>query len=345
MRSKPPSLAELGDEWFESEQPYATACAIELRRIRRRTAARPFLILFLAALVTTAITYRIATRTPVVEAEVIIALSEEALASERPNHLPAVELREYVTSVLMSDHRLLGIIEKWNLHPLRRRLGPEYALAELRAQMEVAVWRNTFAYYDLDDQHARKSARIGITVMDTDPDKAYAIAHELSAAVIAAHHDEQLVANTALASEVALMRERTGAELEQLTTEISFKQAALLRAQREGKHALASALLVDLTALSQREKLAEDQLTGIVQSRDAIALEIATAGLDVSMHVVEERRPPRPERGGFSLLIVIVVVGTCSVLGMALVVGSFDPRIHDSEDIKRLGIPVLGHVP
>jgi capsular polysaccharide biosynthesis protein len=345
MRPKPPSLAELGDEWFESEQPYSTGCAIELRRIRRRTAARPFLVFFLAALATTAITYRVATKTPVLEAEIIIALSEEALASDRPNHLPAVELREYISSVLMSDHRLLAIIEKWNLHPLRRRLGPEYALTELRGQMEVAVWRNTFAYYDLDDQNARKSARIGITVLDTDPDKAYGIAHELATAVVDAHRAEQLAVNKALAAEVTLMREHTEAELEHVALEISFRQAALLRAKSEGKHGLASALLVDLTALAQREKLAEEQLTTIVQSRDAIALEIANAGLDVSMHIVEERRPNRPERGGFSLLIVIVVVGTCSLLGMALVVGAFDPRIHDLEDIKRLGIPVLGHVP
>lgn len=345
MRPKPPSLAELGDEWFDSEQPYSTACAIELRRIRRRTAARPFLVFFLAALATTAITYRVATKTPIVNAEIIIALSEEALSGDRGSHLPAVELREYVSAVLMSDQRLLATIEKWNLYPLRARLGPEYALTELRSQLEVAVWRNTFAYYDIVDQYARKSARIGIAVLDRDPDKAYRLASELAHSVIEAHRSEQRRATSALAAQVTMMRERTAAELEQIATEISFKQAAMARAKQQLKHGLASALYVDIAALSHREKVAQDQLDAIVQSRDSLAAEISDAGLDFSMHVVEERRPLRPENGSFSLLIVIVVVGTCSLLGMALIVGSFDPRIHDLEDIKRLGIPVLGHVP
>ena len=33
------------------------------------------------------------------------------------------------------------------------------------------------------------------------------------------------------------------------------------------------------------------------------------------------------------------------LLGASLVVGSFDTRIHDIEDVRRLGLPVLGHVP
>ncbi|HVK83156.1 MAG TPA: hypothetical protein VM513_03565 [Kofleriaceae bacterium] len=345
MRPKPPTSAELGDEWFESEQPYATACAIELRRIRRRTAARPLLVVVLATLVTTVITYRVATKTPILEAEVIVALSEEALATERPTSLAAVELREYVSSVLLADHRLLAIIDEWNLYPLRTRLGPEYAVSELREQMEIAVWRNTFAYYAEEDQHARKSARIGITVLDRDPEKAYGLARDLADAMIAAHDEEQREATRDLADQVAMMRTHMQAELDRLALEISMKQAALARAKQQQKHGLASALYVDLTALAQREKAAEEQLTAIVQSRDALAYDIADAGLDVSMHVVEERRPQRPERGGFALLVVIAVVGTCALLGASLVVGAFDPYVHDPEDIQRLGLPVLGHVP
>jgi hypothetical protein len=75
---------------------------------------------------------------------------------------------------------------------------------------------------------------------------------------------------------------------------------------------------VDLNALAQREKIVEDQLAQIVQSRDLLAGEIADAGLDVFMRLVEEHRPIRPERGELSLLIVIVVVGACSLVGAAL---------------------------
>lgn len=332
------------DDWFESEQPYATACAIELRRIRRRTAARPLLALGLAALVTAGITYRIATKAPTVEAQVVIAVSEEALADHRRSQLPAVDLRDYVSSVLLSDQRLLAIVDKY-ARGLRARLGDEFALSELRGQLEIEVWRNTFTYYDAYDQDARKSARIGITVADKDPDRASSLARAVADAVIAAHEEEHQIRTRALADRVGLMRAQTEAELEQLAGAVSRKDAAIRRAHDAQRPALAAALYLELTTLEHAQKVAHEQLSTIVQSREALAYEIARAGLDVSMRVVEERPPAHPERDPFELLIAIAVVGTCSLLGAALVVGAFDARIHEPEDLQRLGLPVLGHVP
>lgn len=332
------------DDWFESEQPYATACAIELRRIRRRTAARPLLVIALAALVTAAITYRVATKAPTVEAQVVIAVSEEALADHRRAQLPAVGLRDYVSSVLLSDRRLLAIVDKYS-RGLRARLGDEFALTELREQLEIEVWRNTFTYYDAYSQDARKSARIGITVANSDPDRAASLARAVADAVIAGHDEEHRGRTRALADRVALMRTQTEAELEQLAGAVSRKDEAIRRAHDAQQPALAAALYLELTTLEHAQKVAREQLSTIVQSRDALAYEIARAGLDVSMRVVEERRPPRPEHEPFELLIVIAVVGTCSLLGAALVVGAFDARIHEPEDLQRLGLPVLGHVP
>ena len=49
-------------------------------------------------------------------------------------------------------------------YPLRKQLGTQFALDELREQIEIAIWKNSFIYYDEEDANARKSARIGITV-------------------------------------------------------------------------------------------------------------------------------------------------------------------------------------
>jgi hypothetical protein len=43
--------------------------------------------------------------------------------------------------------------------------------------------------------------------------------------------------------------------------------------------------------------------------------------------------------------MVAVVVGTGSLLGSALLLGAFDSRVHDTDDVARLGLPVLGHIP
>src|SRR5205814_558689 len=143
-----------------------------------------------------------------------------------------------------TDQKLAQLIERHDLYHLRHQLGMEYAIQELRGQIDIQIWKNSFMYYDEDAEYAKKSARIGITVTDTDGDRAYAIARDLAAIAI-----------------------------------------------------------------------------------------------------VEEHRPERPEGRGFLIAMIAVVVGIGSLLGAALVVGAFDPRVHDTDDVARLGLPVLGHVP
>jgi capsular polysaccharide biosynthesis protein len=43
--------------------------------------------------------------------------------------------------------------------------------------------------------------------------------------------------------------------------------------------------------------------------------------------------------------MIIVVIGAGALFGSATFLGAFDSRIHDTDDVVRLGLPVLGHVP
>jgi hypothetical protein len=45
------------------------------------------------------------------------------------------------------------------------------------------------------------------------------------------------------------------------------------------------------------------------------------------------------------VMMIAAVIGTFSLVGAALVLGAFDSRVHDADDVIRLGLPVLGHVP
>ena len=45
------------------------------------------------------------------------------------------------------------------------------------------------------------------------------------------------------------------------------------------------------------------------------------------------------------LVMILLVVGTGALVGSALFLGAFDSRVHDTDDVARLGLPVLGHVP
>lgn len=339
-----PTLTQLGDDWFESEQPTGKSIVFELQRIRRRIAARPLPVLLLAALLTGGLGYKIATKERLLPAEVVLAMTEGTMTSTRSG-LPADQLREYTTSVLMSDKNLLEVIEQHNLIPLRHRLGPQFAVEQLWENLEVEIWKNSFIYYSQDDANARKSARIGITVKDTDPDRGYAVAHDIARLAITTHESERQKVTGAVAREVAMAQETLSKQLEDITTAVAIKQAAMAVAQKEKKPGLVAQLHVDLTALDQQAKYAEDQLKLVLQSPEAVADQIAAAGLDISLSIVEERRPDRPENTTFTLVIVLIIIGTGALVASALFLGAFDTRIHDTDDVERLGLPVLGHLP
>jgi hypothetical protein len=317
--------------------------AAELHRILRRTRVRPIPVILLATALTVFITHKIATKPVIVEAEVVLALTEGALAAHR-TPAPVDQLRAYVTQVLLPDKRLLELIEKYNLYPLRKKAGPEFALDGLRGQFAVQIWRNTFVNYDEDD-NARRSARIGITVRDIDPDRATDLAHDLASIVIETASNLRQDSADAMSQQVAMMRRATDEEIDKVVADISSKKAAIDQAVRRGQNDLAGILRIDLAALEAQQRDREARLARIVASPEALASEVAAAGLDMSLSVVDESRPERPTHSGLVLVMVAAVIGTGALVGSALVLGAFDSRVHEADDVVRLGLPVLGHVP
>ena len=335
---------QLGDGWYESEESTRTGLVTELQRIRRRFAVRPIPVLVVAALITGAVTYKVHKKQPLVEAEVILALSEGQLGGHGTG-VPADQLRQYVTAVLLPDKLLLNLIEKRNMYPLRKQLGAQFAIGELREQIEINIWKNSFQYYDDEDASAKKSARIGITVMDANADQAYEVARELASIAIVQHELERERISHSVAIEVKAMRAATEERLDTLDADIATKQAAAETAKSKGQNGVASAIVLDLARLYGDRKRVAEQMHGISVSSEGIADQIAAAGLDLTLQIVEERRPDRPEKSQFVLVMVLVVVGTGALICAALLVGAFDSRIHDTDDVERLGLPVLGHVP
>src|SRR4051794_13564926 len=97
-----PTPSQLGDGWYESEPHTGSLLVFELRRIARRIKSRPLPVLLLAPVLAAGLSYKVLTKQRVFEAEIIMALTEGTMTSDRSG-LPADQLREYVTSVLMAD--------------------------------------------------------------------------------------------------------------------------------------------------------------------------------------------------------------------------------------------------
>jgi hypothetical protein len=341
-----PLRVDHNDDWYESEPSTRTGMIVELQRIRRRTRVRPIPVILVAALLTAGITYKLATKKQVFYAEVVLALREGSLLNqEKSTGLPLGELAEFVRAVLLPDARLADLIEKRGLHRMRKSLGMPWAINELRESIEIESWRNSFVYYDPDNPNREASARVGLTVMDDDPDRAYLLAHDLALIVMDEVREHRLKLARTAANDIAKMREGLTQRLDSLERERTERMVVHAKAVEAGKMALAQAVNLRLLQIDEQQKSTEKTLSTIVTSQEALVDRIAEAGLDLVVELVSERRPARPEDKSLIIVMIAVVVGVGSLLGAALVLGAFDSRVHDTDDVARLGLPVLGHVP
>ena len=333
-----------GDDWYASEESTRIGMISELQRIRSRTLVRPLPVIALAILVTAGITYKVASKQAVLESEVVLALAEGSLAG-RQTGIPVDQLRVYVTSVLLPDKKLIELIEKRDLYRLRKNLGPEFAIEQLRGSLDVQIWKNSFMYYDEQDQNARRSARIGLTVTDSDPDRGFDIARDLASIVMESSALQRQKLADEISSAAAVLRKALVAQLDELDREAQLKQAEVDEATQRGRPEIIAIVGADLAVIDHARQRVQNRLVQIATSRESLASAITAAGLDMSLSIVEEHRPERPTRSGFVLVMVAVVVGTGALVGSALLLGAFDSRVHDADDVARLGLPVLGHVP
>ncbi len=333
------------DDWYESEERTRKGMVQELQRIRRRTVVRPLPVIALALLITGALSYKLATRKVSYQAEIVLALREGSLGTRERVGMPLGELKQLVSSVLLPDKKLEELIEKRNLHRLRKRLGMPWAINELREQIEIETWRNSYIYYDPENPSRDPSARIGITVTDEDPDETFSLAHDIATIVVDQVRERRLDFAQRIAASIASERAAMSKRLAALEEDRTQAMVLFSKARRANKEGVAQAINLRLTEIDNQQKDAEKAMSELNVSDDAIADRIAAAGLDLVIEIVGEKRPNRPPSRGLLISIVIVIVSIGSLIGSALLIGAFDSRVHDAEDVERLGLPVLGHVP
>jgi hypothetical protein len=333
------------DDWYESEERTRRGMVLELQRIRRRFRVRPWPVLALALLLTGGLVYKLATRKQQFGAEVVLALREGTLGTRERVGMPLGELKEFVSSVLLPDSKLEELIERRNLHRLRSRLGMPWAISEMRQQIEIETWRNSYVYYDPENPTRDPSARIGITVTEDDPDDAYLLAHDVASIVVESVRERRLEFAERISAAVASERDAVSKRLTDLEQDRTQAMVLFSKARRANKEGVAQAINLRLTQIDNLQADAEKTMSELNATEDAIADRIAAAGLDLVVEIVGEKRPNRPPSRGLMLSILLVIVGIGSLIGSALLIGAFDSRVHDVEDVERLGLPVLGHVP
>lgn len=333
-------------DWFEAEAPLHREFVNELGRLRRRAQPRWWLVVLVGVVLTAALVRKIALKPQEFRARVVLAISE---GDENTgwNPQPLGELRAYISTVLLSNERLLKLLDDKQLYGRRRiKFGDEYVIEELRDSFDIGVYRNYFQYgYASND---RRTARVVIAFTSKDPTFSYEMARALASLVQEAEAERRTVAAFELQAQATDIENAARERLDTVARDQRELQAAMARAEQEGNREELSLLKIKAGSLGVEWQAASTAFESVetLVSKESLEAALAVSGLALDISVVDERRPPPPEGDRTVTLIAVAIIGLGLFLPLAgVLIGAYDTRVHDVDDVTRLGLPMLGHVP
>jgi hypothetical protein len=333
-------------DWYESEPPFYRTLIAELQRLKRRAQARWPLVVAIGLALTAAVVWKVAKKPAMYRARLVLAITEGEVAAATRDSTPLHELRDYIDNILLTNDELYDMIDERELYVDERALfGDDVVLDEVRDAIGITVWRNFFQYsYSYDE---RRTARVAISFSDSDPDFAYEMARAITYLVIARESEHRV--------DVAReLEEASRSVLETMRGRVIDARAA----QGEAAAALAAAEARDDQGQIALQRLraneagvtvirAEEAFFSVQQTTtsEALQAQAIAAGLALELDVVDERKPARHERSPL-VLVGLALVALCIFLPLAgVVIGAFDSRVHDLDDVGRLELVALGHMP
>lgn len=333
-------------DWFEAEPPLRRHLFDVVDRLRRRAAQRWWLVALLTVVLTGAVVRKVAKKPRLHRARVILAITEGDLNAGF-NPTPLGELADYINRVLLSSERLLAFCDERGLLKRERALyGDAIAISEFRDQLSVGVWRNYFQYAWSYDE--RRSARVAVAFTDADPDFAYEMARGLAHMIQDGEAMRRGQAALELAAQAEAGMAKARARLDEVAREQSQVQNALVEAQLAGRTDEVTVLRARAATLATEWRRATETFKSIegATDLDQLQAQVNAAGLALDIEIVDERRPKKESGSRIPGLVILGVI-TFLIVGpvVTLVVGSFDRKVHDADDLRRLKLPVIGHVP
>lgn len=332
------------NDWLAAEPPLGKLWVADLQRLKRRAKTRIPLILLLSALMAAAAHRQLGKRGHSYDAAVFFAIDESSLSAGR-NTIPGRELMNYVATVLIPDQELIELAKRRNLHPLRKKLGDEYAVAELRMQFELEVIQNDYAERRVPMEE--RTAHVQLTVYDETPELANLLAADLAQIAVSTSLERSAMEARALSADVERTLAGLREHVEALDKELSEAKEGLAQARLGGRAEDIAAATVRVERADRDWRRADVNLeeTARLASVEASADELQAAGLGVNARIVDRKNAGAlvDKSTGVALSATFVFFG--ALVAFSLLVGAFDSRLHEPEDVSRLGLPVLGQVP
>lgn len=336
-------------DWLDQEPSMRSIMIAELKRFKGRMKARPARVLVLAGLCTALALARYATRPRLYTARVLLSATQGWLNDEDGSPLPNQEIRDHVYNYILNKKVLIEeVIEKHGIHrDTMKKFGEEAAIAEIKDPLAIHVFRNYFLFSQRQESTPR-SMRMVVSYTSTDPEFAYEMASLIASLVVENVQSQRLrearfAARNASEASARLLRE--AASRKAALGELMFE---LTRAERARD---ARALAETRVAIAELGAALEDSETqrSMVQSeaRDIeFRLRAEERNMALLWSVAGAFRPRAMGRPGPIRLTAIGIVCFCLFVPIcAIGLGAFDSKVRDLHDVRRLGLPVLGHIP
>lgn len=333
----------MAQDWYDSEPSLRRRMTRELQRLVRRARKAPLRILVVTSLLTAMAVWYIGSKGAVYNARVILKVEESEVSEER-EPLPMQGLRDYVASLTFTKDNLLTVIEELELFPRRADMGDDWAVASFRENIHVEVYRNFFSG-ERGYEGAPRSARIAVLYADADPDEAYRITRRLARLVEESERTRRQVRRAEGLAEAEATVEAARERLQAKYTLIG--RAGVELSEATGKPGEQAAIRFRIRQLEDSAHGDRDVLRAAIAELRSLEMSHALAAEELGLRftVVDERIPRAPEsRRNF--LVMLGVAAFCAFLPICIMTfGAFDSRIHDADDVRRLGFPVVGHMP
>lgn len=344
MRAAQEEVPEV--DWLEAEARRNTF-QMELQRLKRRAKKKPFLLVLVTSLLVLLVLFKISRKVHVYQASVIMRATESTIIDEE-SPFAGDGLANYLYTIALSRDRLMPIIEKFNLVPERESFGDLYAVDELRNALDIEINSNAFSRVR-DEGDPLRTVGIAVHFFDRDPELAFDVARALSDALIQAEQERRVdsagklmrVANTTVEAVESRMTMVNSQIAEALLT------IDLLKDKPKSAAELASAKIAVRRMRGDMKQL-DQRLIQMVGNQEQIALAVAAENADLGMRfeVIDVERPEYiPKKSLIIYAIFGIFFFVCLTPLVAIGLSAMDSKLHHIDDLIRLDLPVVGHMP
>jgi hypothetical protein len=252
------------------------------------------------------------------------------------------ELGEYLSRVVLSDTALVQMMGELEIEKDLLQRIPDLALSRVREAIELEVENDSFG---ADYYGARRSARVSLSFIDQDPERALVAVKYLTSKIMSFEADVRRQAATDVSrtldiADADVRQQLQGVEREQ--ARMSAEQRTLTGHELELSRLRMKRVAETVFALRTRASSTqgESQRWGLRRS-----FETNVQGLVFELVEPGRLPPPRPLSRTSDAALFGVGSLLCLLPIIAFGVGALDFRLHDGEGVAHIGLKSFGVAP